>query len=128
LGPLSTAANNRPIVPAPGDYDGEIGGMIGRGNRSTRRKPAPKPLCPQQPQMLSGREPGPPWWEASDGTASRFPYRGTKYALSGHSPASTSRLHSATLPSSFRSACLKLNSFDLSLTRLPLLPCLFVDQ
>jgi hypothetical protein len=33
LGPLSTVATNRPIVPAPGDYDGEIGGMIiGRGN------------------------------------------------------------------------------------------------
>jgi hypothetical protein len=33
-------------VPTPGDYDdGEIGGMmIGRGNRSTRRKPAPVPL------------------------------------------------------------------------------------
>jgi hypothetical protein len=38
-----------PIVPARGDYDdGEIGGMIGRGNRSTRRKPAPVPLCPPQ--------------------------------------------------------------------------------
>jgi hypothetical protein len=49
LGPLSTATTNRPIVPAPGDYDnGEIGGMIGRGNRSTRRKPAPVPLCPPQ--------------------------------------------------------------------------------
>jgi hypothetical protein len=36
-----------PIVPAPGDYDyGEICGMIGRGNRSTRRKSAPVPLCP----------------------------------------------------------------------------------
>jgi hypothetical protein len=36
-------------VPAPGDYDDrEIGGMIGRGNRSTRRKPAPVPLCPPQ--------------------------------------------------------------------------------
>jgi hypothetical protein len=33
LGPLGTVATNRPIVPAPGDYDdGEIGGMIGRGN------------------------------------------------------------------------------------------------
>jgi hypothetical protein len=33
LGPLSTAAINRPIVPALGEYnDGEIGGMIGRGN------------------------------------------------------------------------------------------------
>jgi hypothetical protein len=50
LGPLGTAATNRPIVPAPGDYDddGEIGGMIGRGNRSTRRKPTPVPLCPPQ--------------------------------------------------------------------------------
>jgi hypothetical protein len=48
LGPLGTAANNRPIVPAPGDYDGEIGGMIDRGNRSTRRKPAPMPLGPPQ--------------------------------------------------------------------------------
>jgi hypothetical protein len=49
LGPFGTAATNRPIVPAPGDYyDGEIGGMIGRGNRSTRRKPAPVPLCPPQ--------------------------------------------------------------------------------
>jgi hypothetical protein len=36
-------------VSAPGDYDnGEIGGMIGKGNRSTRRKPAPMPLCPPQ--------------------------------------------------------------------------------
>jgi hypothetical protein len=36
-------------VSAPGDYDdGEIGGMIVRGNRSTQRKPAPVPLCPPQ--------------------------------------------------------------------------------
>jgi hypothetical protein len=35
-------------MPAPGDYDGEFGGMTGRGNRSTRRKPAPVPLCPPQ--------------------------------------------------------------------------------
>jgi hypothetical protein len=49
LGPLRTAATNMPIVPAPGDYDdGEIGGIIGRGNRSTRRKPALVPLCPPQ--------------------------------------------------------------------------------
>jgi hypothetical protein len=33
LGSLGTAVTNRPIVPAPGDYDvGEIGVMIGRGN------------------------------------------------------------------------------------------------
>jgi hypothetical protein len=37
------------IVPAPGDYyDGEIGGMIDRGNQSTRKKPVPVPLCPSQ--------------------------------------------------------------------------------
>jgi hypothetical protein len=49
LGPLGTTATNRPIVPAPGDYDdGEIRGMIGRGNRSIRRKPVPVPLCPPQ--------------------------------------------------------------------------------
>jgi hypothetical protein len=36
-------------VSVPADYDnGESGGMIGRGNRSTRRKPAPVPLCPPQ--------------------------------------------------------------------------------
>jgi hypothetical protein len=40
LGPLSTAATNRPNVPVLGDYDdGEIGGLIGKGSRSTLRKP-----------------------------------------------------------------------------------------
>jgi hypothetical protein len=50
LGPLGTSATNWPTVPAPGDYeDGEFGGMmIGTGNRSTRRKLAPVPLCPPQ--------------------------------------------------------------------------------
>jgi hypothetical protein len=50
LGPLGTSATEWPIVPAPGDYDdGQFGGMkIGRGNRNTRRKPAPTPLCPPQ--------------------------------------------------------------------------------
>jgi hypothetical protein len=50
LGPLGTAATNRPIVPAPGYYDGgEINGMMtGKGNRGTWRKPAPVPLCPPQ--------------------------------------------------------------------------------
>jgi hypothetical protein len=39
-----------PIVPAPCDCeDGEFGGMkIGRGNRITRRKATPAPLCPPQ--------------------------------------------------------------------------------
>jgi hypothetical protein len=49
LHPLGTATTNRPIVPALGDYDdGEIGEIIGRGNRSMRRKPTPVPLCPPQ--------------------------------------------------------------------------------
>jgi hypothetical protein len=49
-GPLGTSATEWLIVPAPGDYDGgEFGEMkIGRGNQSTRRKPAPAPLCPPQ--------------------------------------------------------------------------------
>jgi hypothetical protein len=45
--PLGTSATEWPTVPAPGDCDdGEFGRMkIGRGNRSTRRKPAPAPFC-----------------------------------------------------------------------------------
>jgi hypothetical protein len=69
LGPFGTAATNRPIVRAPGDYDdGEIGGMvIDKGNGSTWRKPAPVPLYPPQTQYaLPRREPGPPRWETSD--------------------------------------------------------------
>jgi hypothetical protein len=50
MGPLGMSATQWPIVPAPGDYDdGAFGGMkTGRGNRSTRRKPAPAPLRPPQ--------------------------------------------------------------------------------
>jgi hypothetical protein len=52
LSPLGTEATNWPIVSAQmidGDDCGVIGGMrIGRGNRSTRRKPDPVPLCPTQ--------------------------------------------------------------------------------
>jgi hypothetical protein len=50
-----------PIVPAPGDYDDrEIGGMmIGRGNRSTRRKPAPVAFYPPQtPHACPDANPG----------------------------------------------------------------------
>jgi hypothetical protein len=60
----------RTLLPALGDCDdGEVGGMngFGRGNRSTRRKRAPTPLCtPQIPLARPGREPGPPRLEASD--------------------------------------------------------------
>jgi hypothetical protein len=50
--PLGTVATNRPVLPAPGDYDdGEIGGMlIVRGTEVLLRKPAPVPLrLPQAP-------------------------------------------------------------------------------
>jgi hypothetical protein len=51
-GTLGTAATTgllyQPWMIGDGDC-GEIGGMkIGRGNRSTPRKPAPAPLCPRQ--------------------------------------------------------------------------------
>jgi hypothetical protein len=37
---------------------GAVGGMkIGRGNRSTRRKPAPAPLCPGSNPGRRGRKP-----------------------------------------------------------------------
>jgi hypothetical protein len=54
LSQLGTSATNWPTVPAPDDYDDDdecevvCGVRIGRGNRSTRRKPAPVPLCPPQ--------------------------------------------------------------------------------
>jgi hypothetical protein len=52
LSPLGTAATSgllyQPQMIDEGDC-GAIGGMkIGRGNLSTRRKPAPAPLCPPQ--------------------------------------------------------------------------------
>jgi hypothetical protein len=49
VGSTRQCGHQWPIVPAPGNYDdGEIGGMIGRRNRSNRRKLAPVPLCPPQ--------------------------------------------------------------------------------
>jgi hypothetical protein len=68
LGPLGTVATNMPIVPATGDYDdGEIGGMIiGRGNRSTRRKLAPVPLCPAHTPHAARTRTRAAGWEASD--------------------------------------------------------------
>jgi hypothetical protein len=69
LGPLGTSATEWPIVHTPGDCDdGEFAGMtIGGGNRSTRRKPGPGPLCPPQTPLTGpGLEPEPPRWEAGD--------------------------------------------------------------
>jgi hypothetical protein len=82
-------------VPAPGDYDdGEIGGMIiDRGNRSTRRKPAPLPLCPPQnlhaypdPDPNPGRRDGKPETNRlSYGTAFIGPYQKWNFSAS-HRP------------------------------------------
>jgi hypothetical protein len=66
LGPFGTVATIKPILPAPDDYDdGDIGGIIGRGNRSTRRKPASNdalsttnPTC--SPDANPGRRGGKP--------------------------------------------------------------------
>jgi hypothetical protein len=45
LGPLGTAATNRPIVSAPGDYhDGEIGGMIDRRKNLHGLNDTPRPI------------------------------------------------------------------------------------
>jgi hypothetical protein len=54
----------RTLLTAPGDCDdddGEVGGMngFGRGNRSTRRKAAPMPLCPHKSHLPDpGANPG----------------------------------------------------------------------
>jgi hypothetical protein len=52
LSPLGTAATTGPLYQPQMIDDGDcgvIGGMkIGRGNRSTRRKPTPAPLYPPQ--------------------------------------------------------------------------------
>jgi hypothetical protein len=55
----------RPVLTAPGGCDeGDVGGMnffLAGKNRSTRRKPAPTPLCPPQIPLSRPRwEPGPP--------------------------------------------------------------------
>jgi hypothetical protein len=55
LSPLGTSATDgllyQPRMIDDDDY-GAVGGMrIGRGNRSTRRKPAPVPLCPHKSHM-----------------------------------------------------------------------------
>jgi hypothetical protein len=68
LGPLGTAATNRPIMPAPGDYDdGEIGGMILAVETEVLGENLPqRRFVHHKPHMRPGREPGPPRWEASN--------------------------------------------------------------
>jgi hypothetical protein len=63
LSPLGTAATSSLLYKFQMIDEGDceaIGGMkIGRGNRSTRRKPAPAPLCPPQSHMTRpGLKPG----------------------------------------------------------------------
>jgi hypothetical protein len=76
LGLLGIAVTNRPIVPASDHYDdGEFGGMIGRGNRSARRKPAPVPLCPPQtPHACPDANPGRRGGKPATNCFSRFSY------------------------------------------------------
>jgi hypothetical protein len=58
-GPLGTSATVGLLYQIDGDDYGAVGGMrIGRGNRSTRRKPAPLPLCPPQIPHDLGSNPG----------------------------------------------------------------------
>jgi hypothetical protein len=72
LSPLGTAATSgllyKPQMIDEGDCGAISGIKTGRGNRSTRRKSAPAPLCsPQIPHDPDpGSNPGPPRWEASD--------------------------------------------------------------
>jgi hypothetical protein len=80
LGSLCTAATNRSIVPAPGDYDdGEIAGMmIGKGKPKYSEKSFPStalsttnPTC--CPDANSGRRDGKPATNRlSYGTAFKF--------------------------------------------------------
>jgi hypothetical protein len=66
IGSTRHCGHQWPIVPAPGDYDdGEIGGMIGRGNRSTSEITCPStalsttnPTC--CPDANKGRRGGKP--------------------------------------------------------------------
>jgi hypothetical protein len=56
---------NRPIVPALGDYDGEIGGMIGRGTEVLGENLPQSRFVHHKVHMLPKREPGPLQWEAN---------------------------------------------------------------
>jgi hypothetical protein len=69
---IGTAATPGLLCQPWGDSEddcGEADGMqIGKGNRSSRRKPAPAPLSSITKSHMTrpGFEPGPPRWEAGD--------------------------------------------------------------
>jgi hypothetical protein len=69
MSPLGTSAIIWAIVPSPGDDKcGAVGGMRnGRGDRSTRKKPAPVPLVRHKTHITRpGMEPGLPRWKAGN--------------------------------------------------------------
>jgi hypothetical protein len=83
LGPLGTAANTGLLYQPhmiDDDVCGTIGGMkIGRGNRSTRRKPTPAPLCP--PQIPYDQTPGSnPGRRGGKPATNRLSYGAASYA------------------------------------------------
>jgi hypothetical protein len=55
LGPLGTAATSKAIVPAPGDYDGEVGGIIGRGTEVLQENLPQRRFVHHKLHMLPGR-------------------------------------------------------------------------
>jgi hypothetical protein len=86
---LGTAATTgllyQPRMIGDGDC-GEIGGMkIGRANRSTRKNPAPAPLCPPQiPGLNPGRSGGKPATNhLSYGAAKRWDFERDDHGVFG---------------------------------------------
>jgi hypothetical protein len=58
LDPLGTPATNRPIVPAPADYDdGKIGGMIGRKTEVLGGNLPSEVLSPKNPTCCPDANP-----------------------------------------------------------------------
>jgi hypothetical protein len=90
LGPLGMSATRWPIVPAPGDCeDGEFGGMNGRGNWSTRRKPAPTPLFPPQIPLDQTRD----WTRAAKVGSQQLTASAMVRPCTDHSRANLSRMN-----------------------------------
>jgi hypothetical protein len=68
----TTSLLDRPLM-MDDDECAAVGGMSGRGNQSSRIKPATVPLClPQIPHDLTRLEVGPPRWEAASNRLSYY--------------------------------------------------------